>query len=164
MKDKINILTKKWWFWGIIILLFFGIIGIALEDEEKQDVLLNNEQHEEIKYTLTGEETGEYGKKIILNANSDMPTTKYVYKLPEGNYEVTTTFDKLAAFFIVKDEISLTGAKDYPEELNYVGEQYSLTNGNDDYNGKAKHSVNITINNDESILINGKETFVFKKQ
>jgi len=149
MKEKLKILSKKWWFWVIVILLVIGMFG-GTESEDSQ-----------IKYTLTGEQLGEYGKKVVLNENSDMPVTKYLYKLPEGTYNVTTTFEKVASFYIVKDETINTGVGEYPEELNYVGEVYLLTNGN---NNNAKKNVEISVKSDESILIVGTNTFTFEKK
>ena len=46
-------------------------------------------------YTLTGEQLGEYGREVILNKDTDMPTTKYLYKLPSGTYKVTTNNEKI---------------------------------------------------------------------
>lgn len=160
MEEKIKGLVKKWWFWVIVVVLIIGIAGMGAENV---DTDTSNNSNETIKYTLTGETLGKYGKKIILNANSDMPTTKYLYKLPEGTYAVTTTFDKLANFYIVKDEIANTGTDEYPEELNYVSEAYFLTNGENNFNGRAKKSVEINVDNDESILIIGTTTFTFEK-
>ena len=156
MKEKLNV--KK-----IITIVFvvFAVISV-LQTCSKDD---NEEKKQEVEtYTLVGETIGQYGKEVILNADTDMPSTKYLYKLPAGSYTVTTTFDKLAAFWIVKDEPVNTGTDAYPEELSYVGGQYSLTNGKDDFNGMAKKQVEVTIGEDESILIIGTVTFTFTKK
>ena len=149
MKEKLKMLSKKWWFWVIVVVLVIGVFGSTESDDSLT------------KYTLTGEQLGEYGKKVVLNENSDMPVTKYLYKLPEGTYKVTTTFEKVASFYVVKDETVNTGNSEYPEELNYVSEAYLLTNGNDN---NIKKNVEISIKNDESILIIGTNTFTFEKQ
>ena len=114
-------------------------------------------------YTITGEELGEYGKKIILNANTDMPVSKYLYKLPSGTYDIKTTDKKYATFWLVKDQIIKNSDNDYPEELEYVNEQYMLTSGEDDFNGKAKKNIQIEIHSDESILIIGNSTLICEK-
>ena len=149
MKEKLKMLSKKWWFWVIVVVLVIGMFGSTESDDSLK------------KYTLTGEQLGEYGKKVVLNENSDMPVTKYLYKLPEGTYKVTTTFEKVASFYVVKDETVNTGTSEYPEELNYVSEAYFLTNGNDN---NIKKDVEISIKNDESILIIGTNTFTFEKK
>ena len=61
-------------------------------------------------YTLTGETLGEYGREVVLNAETDMPVSKYLYKLPAGTYTVTTE-EKYAAFSVVKDEIGMEEGK-----------------------------------------------------
>ena len=38
-------------------------------------------------YQIEGETLGEYGKKITLNANSDMPVDKYLYKLNKSAFK-----------------------------------------------------------------------------
>ena len=153
MKEKLKKLSKKWWFWVIIAFLIIGSIGMESD---------NNTQSK--KYILTGESVGKYGKEVILNKNTDLPTTKYLYKISSGNYKVTTTYEKIAVFYIVKDEINTTGNAEYPEELNYVGEAYTLTNGNDVLNEQINKSVEITILDDESIEIVGTETLIFEKE
>ncbi len=116
-------------------------------------------------YEIKGEKLGEYGKKVILNENTDLPATKYLYKLPAGTYEVTTDTDKMASFFIVKDEITQNSDNpDYPEELNYVSsEGYLLTAGDNDFNGHAKKSVTVELAEDESFQIVGTDTLFFTK-
>lgn len=117
-----------------------------------------------VKYTLVGEDLGQYGKKVTLNADSDMPTDKYIYKLPASDYLVSTTTDKVAQFSIVKDEVVTEDAdSDYPENFQYVGDAYLLTAGDDDYNGKAKKSVTVTLGEDESFLLVGTDTFIFEE-
>lgn len=161
MKEKLKEWSKKWWFWVIIGVLIIGIIGNLAGDKNTEKP---SQVTQRIKYILIGENLGTFGKTITLNANSDMPVTKYLYKLQEGNYIVTTTYDKMASFFIVKDKIVNNGDEKYPEELDYVGESYFLTNGDDDFNGRAKKSVEISIASDESISLIGKETFTFEKK
>ena len=149
MKNKIANWSKKWWFWVIIAVLLLGIISSIAEGEST--------------YTIVGGELGDYGKEIILNSDSDLPTKKLLYKLPAGTYTVTTTFDKIAGFYVVKDKIVNNGEEKYPEELNYMSEQYKITAGLNDYGGTTTKSVDIELKEDESILINGTATYIFKK-
>ena len=139
------------------VLLF--ATGCDLEESNNDTIV---EKH---KYELVGGEVGEYGKEITLNANTDLPTKKILYKLPAGTYKVTTTYEKLAAFWIVKDDVVRTGPEAYPEELKYVGEQNSLTAGNNDFNGMASKEVEVTINSDESInLTSPGSTYIFEEK
>lgn len=107
-----------------------------------------------MKYELNGADLGEYGTAVILNKDTDMPVEKHLYKIPEGKYKVTTTNDKLTSFFIVKDEVGIEeGNEDYPENLQYVSEEYDLTAGSNDFGGRAKKEVTIEIASDESISL-----------
>ncbi|MDO4863166.1 MAG: hypothetical protein Q4A05_03250 [Ruminococcus sp.] len=116
---------------------------------------------EEKSIVITSGVLGEYGRVTVLNKDTDMPAEKYLYKLPAGNYTVTTTYQKLAAFYVVKDEIAMTGSSEYPEELQYVSEGYMLTAGENDFNGTAKKIVEISLAEDESISIpNSGEEFI----
>ena len=117
-----------------------------------------------IRYELTGGEIGKYGREITLNANTDMPAKKILYKIPAGTYKVTTTYEKLSAFWIVKDNPVNTGTEQYPEELKYVGGQHSLTAGNNNFNGMAVKEDEVTINADESINITSFSTIVFEEK
>lgn len=103
---------------------------------------------------ISSEKPGEYGRLVTLNANSDMPAEMYFYKVPAGNYKVTTDFKKEASINIVKDEVKNTGSGMYPEELVYVGETYKLTAGEE---------IRITIGEDESILLGCAETVFLEK-
>lgn len=164
-------LFKKWWFWAIIVVVL-GAIGLLTQDtttntDTANETPVNNSQQQEKPetYAITGEVLGEYGREVTLNKNSDMPVKKYLYKLPAGTYKVTTTYDKLANFFIVKDKIGVeAGNTDYPEALDYVGNAYMLTAGDDDFNGKAKKEVVITLGADESVQITGTEKLILEKQ
>ena len=119
-------------------------------------------------YILTGETLGEYGRKIVLNPNTDMPESKYLYKLPAGTYIVSTN-EEYAAFSIVKDEIGKEeGNEEYPDILQYSGDvgQYQLTSGENDtndLNGYAKRNYTVQIGEDESFQIVGTETITFEK-
>lgn len=165
---------------AVIFLIGFAIIGgltknndkqvdsnstQAQQQKENQDnkSTVEKQTKESVIYTITGEIEGEYGKKVVLNKNSDMPATKYLYKLPAGTYKVTTTFKKMVNFFIVKDQIKTTPGNEYPEEIDVVGSGYMLTAGDDDFNGHAKKEVNITLKEDESIQIVGNNKFFFEK-
>ncbi len=158
-------LLKKWWFW-VIVVVVLGLIGLATGSDDTNTTTGNtvNTSTQAIKYTIIGETLGKYGKEVTLNQNSDMPVKKYLYKLPAGTYKATTTFDKMASFFIVKDEIGLeTNNNDYPETLNYVGEAHLLTAGDNDFNGKAKKEVTVTLGEDESISVVSTNQFTFEK-
>lgn len=103
-------------------------------------------------YTIVGNELGDYGKVITLNATTDMPVDKYLYKLPAGQYRVHITSEYPTYIYIVKDEIT-TEDTDYPEVLEYVqGYQLMGTNGND-LNGNAVAEATFTLEEDESINI-----------
>ena len=150
MKDKLKVWSKKWWFWAIIV---FIVICMFIPTDEKA------------KYEIVGEQLGKYGTEITLNANTDMPVKKYLYKLPAGSYTVTTTYDKMATFFIVKDKITIEEGNDkYPEILDYVSEGYLLTAGDNDFNGTAKKSVDIELKADESIQTVGTATYIFTEK
>lgn len=103
---------------------------------------------------ISSEKPGEYGRLVTLNANSDMHAEMCFYKVPAGNYKVTTDFKKEASINIVKDEVKNTGSGMYPEELVYVGETYKLTAGEE---------IRITIGEDESILLGCAETVFLEK-
>lgn len=145
---------KKVWFWVVVVLLILGLPGACSSEPQEQEQSQSQESAP-VAYTITCGETGEYGRVVTLNANTDLPTDKYLYKLPAGIYKVTTTNDKLASFFIVKDEITIEeGNSDYPEILDYVTTTgYQLTAGDDDFNGRAKKEVTVTIGEDESISV-----------
>lgn len=136
-----------------MILSIFIITGCNVEDTS---TTTNNETSTEVQketYTIKSGDLGEYGKEVILNKNTDAPSKKYLYKLPSGSYEVTTTNEKYSTFWIVKDEVVRTGTPNYPEELSYVSEQYMLTASDNLLNGQASNKVDITLNDDESILL-----------
>lgn len=141
---------KKIFVCFIVIITLFTITGCNLEDTKNNQS--TNEVKEEV-YTIKNGELGDYGKEVILNKDTDLPAKKYLYKLPSGNYKVTTTNEKYSTFWIVKDEVVRTGTSDYPEELNYVSEQYMLTASDNLLNGQATNTASITLNNDESILL-----------
>ena len=141
---------KKIGLFLIVLILIFVITGCDLETDKTE-----NETTEKEKQVIVIDynELGEYGEDIILNKDTDMPVTKRTYKLPAGDYVVTTDWEKLASFWIVKDEIEKDeGSAPYVEQLQYVGEAYFLTGGEDDFNGKAKKEVEITLKDDERIL------------
>ena len=100
MKEKLKACTKKWWFWVIVVVVVLGIIGSF---EKETENLSTNTKESNIntttKYTLVGQTIGSYGKVVILNKDSDLPATKYLYKIPAGIYKVTTTYEKLSEFW-----------------------------------------------------------------
>ncbi len=153
---KYGIIAAAW-----ILFLVIGIAGNA-SDKTKSDIETQPAAAEE--YILVGEELGEYGRKIILNQNTDLPVEKYLYKLPAGTYDVTTTNEKMSCFFIVKDEVGIDESNtDYPEILQYVGDGYELTAGENDFNGHAQKIVTIVLKDDESIQTVDNDTFVFDR-
>ena len=150
---------QKWWFWVIIFFLCMSFYGMSLEDKQNEIV---NETTETI--ILTGEQLGEYGREVILNKDTDMPVTKYLYKVPAGTYKVTTNNDKVSSFYVVKDEITIDEENtEYPETLNYVSPGYLLTNSDTGYEKIATKDVTITLNEDESIQIVDKDTIILEK-
>ena len=145
------------------VLVSLSLIGCTSEKKPVKKV----EVKKEVKYRIVSDYLGDYGKDIVLNANTDSPTTKRLYKIPSGTYEVSTETNKYATFFIVKDKVANNGKAPYIEELEYVSSQYTLTNGSNDLNGTAKKSVIITLNDDESIntqLGGSYYVLIFKKQ
>lgn len=140
---------KNWKFYVIVfaVLLVGSAVINSITDKDKQDTSssTNSSKEETVltSYTIVGQTTGEYGREVILNANSNAPASKYLYKLPSGKYKVTTTYEKMASFFIVKNQIKIdSDNKDYPETLDYIkGKSYLLTAGKDDLNGKVKKSL-----------------------
>ena len=132
----------------IAILSIFILTACNLEES-------TDKQQEEIQkqsYVIDINELGEFGEDIIINKNTDMPVTKRTYKLPSGNYIVTTDYEKLVSFFIVKDDVKIDNDNaPYIEYLENVGEGYNITAGENNYNGMAKKSVEITIKDDERI-------------
>lgn len=164
---------KKWWFWLIIVVVVIGMFGNTndtinttnttnITNEITNEVIENTEKE---VYTIKGEEIGEYGREVVLNANTDMPVTKYLYKLPAGTYIVTTDFEKMVSFYIVKDKTTTEEDNtEYPEVLDYVSEAYMLTNGDNDFNGHASKSVEITLGEDESISLVGTNTLILEKK
>ena len=138
-------------------LLIYGALNPS--DTETSQTNLNESTN--MKYTLIGGTLGQYGKKVTLNKDTDAPVTKYLYKIPTGTYTVTTTYKNLSEFWIVKDNVVNNGTDKYPEELIYVGNAHDITDGDDDFNGRASKELTITISSDESVLINGTETLIF---
>ena len=126
----------------------------AETDEEKTED--NNVEYTEdnADIVLVAGELGDYGRVITLNANTDMADERYLYKIPAGKYKVVTTWSKLTSFGIVNDnnEIADDPDSDY-EYMPHVGDDYSLTAGEDDFNGHAEKEVVITLGEDESIWI-----------
>ena len=122
-----------------------------------------NGEESKVTYEVIGGELGEYGKEVILNKNTDMPTTKILYKIPTGTYVVTTDAEKVISVAIVKDEIANTGSENYPEELQYVTNPQNLT-ASDGYEKLALKEYEITINDGESLLINGEATITLTQK
>lgn len=161
-------------------LLLFAVSGGCSRGQEKvADEPSTQEQTEPVqetpveetpepvrkRYELSGAELGEYGTSIVLNQNTDMPVEKRLYKLPAGKYRVTTTNEKVSAFYVVKDVVGLEeGNSDYPEILVYVGDGYLLTAGDNDLNGHALREVEVEVASDESILLpTEKDTIVVEE-
>lgn len=147
MKNKI---TKKWWFWAIVAFIILIIIVPSESNENENEKSIEKEE-----YTLTGGELGQFGKEVVLNEDTDMPTKKYIYKIPSGTYLITTDEKKAVAFSIVKDEIAKTGIEPYVEELQYVGSQNIITSGEE---------KEITLNSDESISLLENDSIIVTKK
>lgn len=117
-------------------------------------------------YTLNSSELGEFGRLVTLNATTDMPVDRYLYKLPAGQYRVHITSYYPSSFRVVKDDITIEeGNDEYPEVLDYVqleeynnGDCFMLigTNGND-LNGNAVDEVIFNLNEDESVCLYGSD-------
>ena len=142
---------QKWYFWVAIIIIYLIYYTIFLYPKYNVKT-----------YTLTGEQLGEYGREVVLNKDTDMPVTKYLYKIPSGTYKVTTDNQKVTSFYVVKDDITIEEDNtEYPETLNYVSPGYLITNGD---TGKiATKDATITVNDDESIQIVDKDTIILEK-
>lgn len=119
MEEKKTPIYKKWWF--IALVVFFGLPLVCMPFMSDQ-VNEGTDQSIGNIYRITGGETGEYGRKVTLNANSDMPNDKYLYKLPAGTYAITTTA-KGTQISVVKDSTTMEGEI---EVLDYVGEPIVL--------------------------------------
>ena len=189
-EEKKKKFYQKWWFWVVVIFLLIIIANPNSFKDGLQNSIQNNTinntqtdnssantenllsnttqdtttQSEKQIFTFESEEVGEYGKMIVLNQNTDFPTPKYLYKLPSGTYKVTSTTNNTIGVSVVKDELTREDG-DYPEALNYVGEQ-SVISGNPQKIGTAniKESATITIGSDESVSLVGKGTISFEKQ
>ena len=107
-----------------------------------------------MKYELSGADLGRHGTVVVLNKDTDMPVEKNLYRIPAGKYTVITSNERLTSIFIIKDEVGVEDGNDeYPETLQYVGEEYDLTSGSNDFGSRAKEEVTIEVAADESILL-----------
>lgn len=155
---------KKWWFWVIIILFIIVLFGGSSDNtnvsnnvnytDNTSSIIEENDTISNV-YTIQGEQLGEFGKKITLNSNTDMPVDKYLYKLPAGDYAITTTSENTVSISVVKDELTYENSE-YPEVLNYVSTPENIS-GNKERIGIAniKDCIEIHLNEDESICVNG---------
>lgn len=141
-----------WQFWAVIGVFFLICI---ITDIKKPEETVET-------YVLTGEQLGKYGREVVLNKDTDMPVTKYLYKIPAGKYKVTTDNEKVSSFYVVKDEIGHEDTE-YPEVLQYVTEGFLITISDNTFNGHVQKTVEITLNDDESIQIVGTDTIKLEK-
>ena len=94
--SKLDELSKHYkevnqdYFEELEIILIEADVGVNLALRIIEETL-----EERADYVLTADETGEYGRIVTLNANTDMPVDKYLYKIPAGKYKVTTDHKKL---------------------------------------------------------------------
>ena len=112
--------------------------------------------------TIKSGEYGAYGKRVVLAPKTDMPDTRYVYKLPTGDYKVINGSTKtVASFAVVKDK--LIPHEDDPsiDTFEFVGEQHSLASADNDMNGIAQSEYTVTLNEDEQFLIYNGSTITF---
>ena len=157
---KYGIIAAAW-----ILFLLIGIFGGNKKDkttdtDTNTSTVAAEEQHD----VFTADRLKQYLRTVVLNENTDLPTEKYLYKLPAGTYIVTTTNEKFTVFFVVKDEIGTEDNPEYPEILQYVSGGYQLTAGDNDLNGSAKKSVTVTLREDESFQVVDNDTsIVFEK-
>lgn len=143
---------KKAWFWIVAGLLVIAGIGAANPSQPAANE--SQEQQSSATYTITGGVLGQYGKEVVLNASTDMPTKKYLYKLPAGSYTVEISSGKSAQVGIVKDATVQTGSAPYTEELSYSSSVVV-------FSGEKK---DITVSEDESVLVlDGDSIVVMKK-
>ncbi len=62
---------------------------VAVEDEESQLGDIGNDSFsEELRFTLSWNEVGEFGKETTMNDNTDMSTTFIAFSVPAGTYSV----------------------------------------------------------------------------
>ena len=150
---------KKWWFWvlAVVVVAAIGEQGADPEEvaeEPTPQVEQTTEETEEVEsvvYVL--DSNSEYRKVITLNPDTDGPVEKVLYKVPTGKYKATTDFKKVAPLGVVKDELNQIEG-DYPDELNYVTEIFTITGNPEYFNEKlAKVEVIIEVGADESISV-----------
>ena len=169
MSTKAKVITTC-----ILWIMFFIVAASSPDSSTTNTATTNNTESSKTDndtrvftatYVLEGGKTGDYGRIVTLNKDSDMPVDKYLYKVPAGKYVASTTNAKMSAFSIVKDAIAIDEDNgQYPEYLELVGQgQYLLTAGDNDFNGHATKQVEVQIAEDESISIPGDEDIILKK-
>lgn len=150
---------KKWWFWVLAVVVVAAIGEQGADPEEVaeeptpqvEQTTEETEEDESVVYVL--DSNSEYRKVITLNPNSDGPVEKVLYKVPVGKYKATTDFEKVAPLGVVKDELNQIEG-DYPDELNYVTEIFTITGNPEDFSEElAKVEVVFDVGADESISV-----------
>ncbi|HFI0303119.1 TPA: hypothetical protein ACGOY5_001976 [Streptococcus suis] len=132
---------KKNWFIVLIVLFIIGLFVPKNEEQKNaevatqtttpssstQDTVESSNTTESTAESanvesiiLTAGDTGQYGKKIIMNEGTDMPEELVVFYLPSGDYQVKNIGD-------------------FPSQLNvYEGFKRDEATGYDDYtNGQS---------------------------
>jgi hypothetical protein len=144
---------KKYIFLALVAVLSLGVlVGCATKEEAPVAEIIE----------ISNNDTTN-AKEVVLNADSDMPVTKFLHKVDAGTYQVTTNFDKVVPVAIVKDEINVIENSDYPDELNFV-EIFKLTGNPEKFEGSVGNKI-ITIAEDESIsLADSPATIFLEKQ
>ena len=149
-------ITKRWWFWVIIVLLVMGIIGAIFgEDEASQTGGTEPDQQSgqasepsqqpgqpstpAFQATLVDGQAGEYGQFITWNPGTDFENTDTQFSIPAGTYTFTNLGKKGAVqiSFYKEGSIKVDGHDErIVSDLNPVvimaGESKTITLGEGD--------------------------------
>ena len=90
---------KKWIIIGIVVLVV--LIGALGAGDDSAD---------EVSFTLTAGEAGEYGQEITYNKGTEFEETFFAYYIPEGTYTVTNAGDYMSQITVCSNETIITDA------------------------------------------------------
>lgn len=148
---------KKWLKISKIMLIVFVAVLFLGAILPKSDTTPSGQSSESEQigktYEITGGVIGDYGRKVTLNANTDMPIDRYLQKIPAGTYKVSTDQKVTTYVGIVKDATAMTGNERYPEELQYIVTQKF----------EPGETFELTLAEDESFLIYDGDIVTFKE-
>ena len=166
---------------GLFKKIIIGVIGLGIlgamfggnDDKTKDKVeekpnqttqVAKETPKEPVKEVLKLDVRSPYRKVKTLNKNTDMPNDEILYKLPVGEYNVTTDFEKVVTLAVVKDKIN-TIEGDYPEELIYVSDIIQISSKPENFKkGFAKKEATIEIKKGELLSVpNDNTVFVEPK-